>query len=168
MKKTARGKLLRTKKKEAYTIAKAEEKGKLQAQIEIEKRTNLPLEIKKLLKKWLEKIDPIEAMAIFGGAIVVHEVIFKTAEFVVSVKDFMENSPFAPFLIPLNVFFFGIFAKPPYTAQPSHPQETQITDDFLLWLVAFGISYYAVRHGGDLLGIANMFFARGSAANPAT
>lgn len=159
-----RGKLLKTKKKEAYQLEKAKVKGRLQAIREIARKLSLSEELKQLLKKWAEKIDPIETAAIIGGAIVVHEVIFKSAEFVINVKDFMENSPFAPFLIPINVFFFGIFARPPFV-DLDVSKEPKISDDIWLWLIAFGISYYAVRHGGDLLNIANMFFARGSAAS---
>jgi hypothetical protein len=149
---------IKTEVKHAYKTSKAAEKGRLRALLEHEKNKPLTTEIREMLKKWLEKIDPIEAAAIIGGTIVTHEVIFKLAEFASTVKDFMENSIAAPALTWFNVFFFGPFAKPPYSDLGTGPAE--ISDDLMLWLVAFGISYYAVRHGADILGVAKMFFGK--------
>ncbi len=148
----------------AYKVEKAKEKARLQAFQEFEKRKDLTVEAKEILRNWVKKIDPLEAIAVVGGAIVVHDVIFPSAEFIEKVVNFSNIFTAAPklfwgFIKGATGFDMGAF-QPFFDLPDAQKKEVQSEDiiaDITKWIVAFAISYFVMKHGGELLSTAKMF-----------
>jgi len=60
----ARGRLLKTKRREAYHLAKAEEKGKERARIEAIRKKPLDVSIREHFEKFIDKLDSDQAIKI--------------------------------------------------------------------------------------------------------
>lgn len=157
-----RGRLLRTIKKEAYWVAKAKRKGELQAEIEAWSNKPFDMRLWELLKPLMEKIDPLEIVAILGGTYVCHDVIFKAPDFKTLVAA-LTLSP-APIVMEIWKLVLGQDAARDLIQQVTHQTPEQFapgilpTGEIMPWLISFGISYFVFRHGGNLLGTAKMFF----------
>lgn len=65
----------RIPKKSAYWIAKRAEEGRLSAQKKFTDNMSVFEKLKPYFEKLLEKIDPLETVAVIGGTILVHETI---------------------------------------------------------------------------------------------
>lgn len=165
-----RGRLLKTKKREARELAKAEEIGRIKGQAQAEKHMTLLQKIKEYVLPFFQNIDPLELAAVVSGAIIVHEVIFRTNEFVNSVQAWKNSSNGATILIAnlgflgfegglsldlLNSLFPDLVAKV-YGEKPE-AETTSNSSDVIMWMMAFCISYYAFKHSGDLMAIAKTF-----------
>lgn len=158
----ARGPTLASIKKKAYWTAKEEERGRQQAIIEAWKKKPLDLKLKEIADTRLfQNIDVVEWAAIAGGTVIVHEVIFKLNEFLAPLKNLVLDLPINT-LIGMWKAIFGIQTGAEWTQETLQNLVDSFgagkNDNIFLWLAAFCISYFTVKHGGELLGVAKMFF----------
>ena len=145
---------------------------------EFRRITKKPLKaiFREQLEAALKRIDPLEAAAILGGAVVVHEIIFKSADILsIAAQNAGATVEVAAKLAakgsPLN-FLFGFleaatdidlpFFEPPEAEGPTvETTKSKIVRDpkseILVWAMAFSISYFAIKHGADLVGTAKAF-----------
>lgn len=167
----ARGRLLKTIKKEAKEVAKVEAKQYFEQYFKASDR-HFFTTLKNKAANMIENIDPIEAIAVIGGAIAVHDIIFKADDFVQQVSVW-KDSELVQTKIIAAMDFFGIPVgsvvldilhslapeqfKKAYGEKPNY-QPPSFTGELATWLVAIAISYFAFKHGGDLINIAKSFF----------
>lgn len=164
-----RGRLLRTKVKEWYWHSKKYWQAKFQARAEHWK--NHPTEwLRELLFNAAKNVDPIEAAAILGSTVIVHEVLFKTSEFIDALKNVklagieLKDYPITGGLAAtLWDFFLNALGQKSALA-PEAQRNVVLNNDIFYWLMAFAISYYAIKHGADLLNVAKSFMGVGSVA----
>lgn len=171
MKQLARGRLLKTKVREAKKIAEAETKARLTQYYKV-KDKQFMVQLKSKLLGMIENINPIEALAVMGGAIAVHDIIFNLDEFVTQVQAWKNSeriqtkilASIEAFGIPIG----GIVLEMLKGLLPTEFQEVYgdkpnyvgvgLQGEIVLWLLAIAISYFVFKHGGDLLNIAKSFF----------
>jgi len=177
--KSARGKLLRTKVKEAKKIGAAETKAKVAAEIKVKSKHILD-EIKLRLAKSFDNLDLLEVSAVLAGTYVIHSIILTTAELferaeniskglqvISNTPDWVNLLPFAntplgwtsniPFLIGelwtlLNKGDLPTERKEEIIDGVKTILETPEGDSPMLWAISFIIAYYVQKHG-----ITNIF-----------
>lgn len=146
----ARGRTIAKKAQEAYWVNKKAEAGRLQARKEF--RDKYPVdfwleELTHLLKFW--KVDPLKIVAVLGGTVIVHEVIFKTAEFASTIYNQTKDTFIAGLEVLNLADLFGL-----KQTEETQQMEKALQYVALDWVIAFIISYVAIEHGAELLGTA--------------
>jgi len=177
--KSARGKLLRTKVKEAKKIGAAETKAKVAAEIKVKSKHILD-EIKLRLAKSFDNLDLLELAAVLASTYVIHGIILTTKELFERVENIskglqlISNTPdwvnFLPFIdtplgwtanIPfllnelwniLNESELDQKRKEEIVEGAKTILEKPQSDDLMLWAISFVIAYYVQKHG-----ITNIF-----------
>lgn len=162
-----RGRTLKAKKRDAYWLSKVAEKGKLQAQVEDWKKKPLDLKLYEILKPAIDKIDPLELIAIVGGTIICHDVVLKGQEFAKALPELIlrPTQTYWGFLL----HSLGVPGAKQVAEGIGSTIEAGVSvatdafkssnlDDLTVWLISFGISYYVFRHGGSMLSVAKLFF----------
>jgi hypothetical protein len=152
-------------------LAEAEETGRLNARLKHESKTwknkkHMLVSIKNHLGKALDRIDPLEMVAVVGTTIVVKKVIDTTEDLkgkalavrnvIMGTGQVLGASGIAqfiqafgsPFSI-LSEFFVGLIVPIP----PEQAQYEGMFPDWVDWLIAFAIAYIIVHHGELLLGL---------------
>jgi len=162
---------VKTEARKAEKVAFAAEMGRLKAIQKFERKEKLTDQLREYIKKWLDKIDPIELAAITGATIIVHDVLFKADEFIRQVEVWKQSEKIQTKIIAsggifgfeggialeiVKAIFPDLFQKA-YGDKPEVEQRT-LTGELTLWFVAFAIAYYGIKHGADLLNVARMFF----------
>lgn len=160
---------VKTQKSLAYWVKKMEVKAELQAQKEFYDKNPL-FQLKQKAFLALEKIDPLELTAIVAGAFVVHEIIFQLDEFVdaltqwrtsdnILAKVLAWGTPMGGGDIALSLlqYIFPEKFKEMFGEGGEGITPDTTTGAVLMWLAAFAISYFAIKHGGELLGVAKSF-----------
>ena len=162
--------------KSTEKLAFAEERGKLKAKQQALKKEGVSEKFERLLPIIIHNSDKIiDGLAIISGTIIVHDIIFKTDEFLASAKAWtlssnVQTKLFASGMTPFMGLPFGGMAleflktfmpedimKQVWGETTEEQKQSFQSQDWFLWLMAFGISYFAVKHGDDLLNVARMF-----------
>lgn len=167
----ARGRLLKTKVKEARKVSEAAALGTEIGKQKGHRKKKWDDSLREHIGKAIDRIDPLETIAVIGGAIAVHEVIFQTDEFIKQTQAW-KNSDKVQTKIIANLGLLGFegglaldilnalfpdLVKKAYGDKPE-AAPTTLSSDVLLWLLSFAISYFVFKHGGDLLNVAKVFF----------
>lgn len=149
--------------------------GELNAHRKFESKKSIKERVLEYFEKLLENIDPLEAIAILGGTIIVHDVIFKMAEFST------ELSKVNPVVLGISAVggglaggtllaLFDVWSQvqvaDTYASEEKKKEveaakrklNSDIPLQIVLWLMAFTVSYIAIKHGDDLLEAAKSCF----------
>lgn len=149
--------MLKTIKKEAYWVAKATEKGRLQAETENWQKQPFDKKILDMLKPLIDKIDPLELVAVLAGTFVVHDLVLAGQEFAGQVTKLVVRK--AEGIVEVLLHSLGVpSASETVDSEAFLASLPTLGDGVIVWLVSFGISFYVFRHGGEMLGVARMFF----------
>jgi len=182
VKRLARGRLLKTKVREAAKIAEAETKARTKAYIK-ERGKHFPALIQERLLKLIDNIDLIELSATLATTYVVHGIILTSAELfdratnisqglrmVSGTPEWVSLLPFAdtplgwtaniPFLI--NTLWDLLNQKEDFPQEQKEQiiegatkiLENPKSDTVYLWVLSYTIAYYVQKHG-----ILNIFSA---------
>lgn len=155
-----RRRALKNIKKEAYWVTKAKEKGRLQAATENWQKQPFDKKILDVLKPLIDKIDPLELVAVVAGTFVVHDLILTGQDFVTEVTKFVARK--SEGVIEVLLHSLGVpSAAEVIDTEVVMKQIPDFGDGAIVWLISFGVSFMVVRHGGDMLGTARMFFGLG-------
>lgn len=169
--------MVKLPKKRVRVLAKQEELGKLQARRQIAKQKPLMEKLMEHLEKIVDRIDPVELIAIGGATVIIYRMI-KASE---PLQQTMKNLGSALTQLPTRIgqLLTGTFAGEPFApiiqqfmqsvmirAQKGDKEAQQylvdrgwqITEgffpDWLDWLVSFTLAYIIIKHGGQLFGLA--------------
>ena len=134
----------RPAKKKAYWEGKMAEKGKLQAQKEAQAKQDLKTRFLSFLEVQASKIDGVELFAISGLTIVVHDAILMTDDLFGKAMDMISNIP-----IEFGNIFESAFGKPMLLVETPRA----VKDSIWLWVISFGIAYFLMRNGGQIIGL---------------
>lgn len=138
-----RGRALKSKTKEKKALTKAE----LQARKEWEERkSNIPHQIKKLIVRLLENVDPLEAAGVLALTIFVKATIDLTEEFRGQIQALVVLGELPP---GMKTVWSGIPFW--YHLIPEGEEYEGIFPDWQDWIIAFGIAYMISKHGGALV-----------------
>lgn len=153
-------KWIKTTAKRAYWESKKYWKAYFQAKDEHLNRESPVSFIKRTFYKILERVDPLEAVAVIGGTILVHDVIFKMEEFMQEIKKVQAASPFpADWLLRTFLTAMGQGGSQEWETDPALQGKINIMNsDAAMWISSFCIAYFTIKHGDDLLGVAKKFF----------
>jgi hypothetical protein len=159
----------------AKKMAEAEETGRLNAERKHERKKSLTERVFGYFETLLLNINPVEALAILGGTVIVHEIIFQLKDFAL---DLQKVNPVAlgtatfggalaggPLLALIDAWAQTQFAEATATQEQKDEWaklRKNINEDMVFqlttWLIAFTISYIAIKHGDDLLTAAKGAF----------
>ena len=156
----------------AYVRAKSE----LKAFREDMKKEPFGAWAKERINKMLEKVDPMEAVAVLGTTIMVHGIILRSTE----VLEIIVNPAAAGGLGivgtygPTNMTEEQLDKLAENWGVPSFhlPPPSMKEDTWEIWLISFALSLVIIRHAGALIGlldkgldtVVKMFFGVGAAA----
>ena len=143
----ARGKLLKTKIKEAVLeaslVAESIQLGKEKASQKLAEKQPVLDFFKERLTKMLDRIDPLDAVLVATGTYVIHEVISGTQDLLDTINDKVKNNP---------LFFFSIFNDPYDVMGGTTPAETLAKfPDWAVWVVSLFISGLLVKFGAEII-----------------
>lgn len=181
VKKLARGRLLKTKVKEAKKIAEATEIGKESGKQKAHKKKNLEYSLREHIGKFIDRIEPIEFIGLLSTTWVIHGIILTTAELyeratniskglrvISGTPDIVKYLPFGdtPLAWASNLPFLISKIWDIYTQKgATDEQKQQIVEgtkklleapdpeSIDLWIVSLAIAYYIQKHG--ILNILN-------------
>lgn len=131
-----RGKSLKTKEKERRFLAKAEAKGRLQGQAEWKKtQTGIWTSLRDHIGNMIDKIDPLEAIAITSTTVLVYEVLSHTEDFLDQIRV----------LSPFGITFFRLFGFKPVGEEGLGLIPEELEKPMLL-ATSFFIAFMLIRH----------------------
>jgi len=163
----ARGKLLKTKVKEALTeasiVQEAIKVGSLKAEQKVHEKKTLLESAKEHIGKMIDRIDPLEALAMGFTTFIVHDVLVKTEEFLLqfshiyaeSVAEVKAEGKSGFWWENIGAFWgnlpvIGVMTPFPSTNGVS-PSQTKPEDSIMLWAVSFIIAFLIIRYGDKIL-----------------
>lgn len=153
----ARGRLLKTKKREAYHLAKAEEKGRAQARKESLRKKGIREYLEELWEK-LEVKDATKMVAVLGMTFLVKQSI-DTYE---DIRKALDNLGFGPRfrLGPVNPFvrspLLSALGLGPWANQTDGDKEGVFPEQ-IDWLISFTLAYIIVHNFGSIMqGVGSM------------
>jgi hypothetical protein len=153
-----RGRVLRTKVKEAKAI----EEAKLKGQYKAERNKPLEVSLKEHLGKMIDRIDPLEIGAISGMTILVHHTILtnpallERLNVLIGAAGKVATEPWNVWLTGIMDYLgLGAFAplsmeQPPLIV-PKEVTDTLSQNQIISWLVSFAIAFVIVRYCGQIL-----------------
>jgi len=164
----SRGKWLKTKLREAYNINKKKWAAYWQAEEEHYKK-HPHAWLREIASNILKNIDPFEAAAIIGGSIIVHDIILKSDDVVRALDQWKDsNNVVIAGLAQSGIAGTGsigvelayliapdLFKKAGVEKGTAMPRTMEY--EIVYWLMSFCISYWAFKHGDDLVGVAKVF-----------
>lgn len=160
---------IKTEVKRAEKVAYATEMGRLKAIEKFKRKEKFTDQMRDYVKNWLDRIDPLELLAIGGATVVVHDVIFKLDKFITQAEAWKDSdkiqtqilAQISAFGIPVGGIALDIlqtlFPDLVEEAYGKKPPPTP-TGDILLWIISLAVAYYAIKHGADLISVASMFW----------
>jgi len=147
----ARGRLLKTKRKEAYQLGKASEKGKLQAQREHQRKKHLLDSLKEHIGKAIDKADLPKMGAVIGMTVIIKQIIEASEELMKATLKMAGGAQFAllfPFARDMAVQqLTGAFATAEEFGKASDIPEVEV----MQWLVSYTLAYLLVDNFGDIM-----------------
>lgn len=134
MKPLARGRLLKTKKKEMEALGYSMEKGRLKAKYKMIQKQPWGVIIKEYAGEMVKKIDPLKLTATIALTPLVKATLDTTPELLsLYQKLLIIGSPILGFLFTTQV----------------DPQDIKI-NELYSWIVSFGLAYIVVEHFGEI------------------
>jgi hypothetical protein len=169
----ARGKLERTKLKEAVITAVRETTayqvaGQILEQSKTKAHEKKPLmdSFREHLGKWLDRVDPIELAAIAAATVIIHTTITGTEDLLNRVLKFSQ-SPQGFLAKPLIDTAFFLFGQVNYLTGSGVPNtfDESNSPDVLVWAISFVIAYIGIKNAGkigsELLNMTGIFAVLG-------
>ncbi|RLI42932.1 hypothetical protein DRO69_09805 [Candidatus Bathyarchaeota archaeon] len=156
----ARGRLLRTKRREAREIRKAETLAELKAKAHFYFKTKLGTRL--MFKEWIDKllewskVNPLEIVAVIGTTYIIKQGL-----------DWAQLSLRVP--EPVRLFLDILPGIPLPSSLLEKGEVIPQGNEMVEWIVSFTLAYVIVHHfdafvasGKDLLGIATMLLGGGA------
>lgn len=178
----ARGRLLKTKVKEAKKLAEAEEIGRARGKQKAHKHKKLEESLREHIGKFIDRIEPMEFIGLLSTTYVIHGIILTTAELtqratniskglrlISGTPEIIKYLPFgdSPFAWSANIPFllgklWDIYNKKELTQEEKENiisgsktiLEEPDAESLDLWIISIAIAYYIQKHG-----ILNIFSA---------
>jgi len=143
--------------KKTFRLAKAqaygEELGKLEANRHFREdmkkgqESSIKEGIFSTLKSMVEKIDPLEALAMGSATVLLHEVLSKSTDFLTEVD---EKFSVTVLLNPIT----GLVANALWQILPEGVPKQNINmkpSELMLWIIAFLVAFILIRYGGEII-----------------
>ena len=150
----ARGKLLKTKVKEAVLeascVAEAVKIGSLKAENKVHESKSMLDSAREHIGKMIDRIDPLEVAAVAGLTFVLHETILSTSDLIQKINTTIAKNP-AYVVGVLNPFAGLMLSLLPKMNFPDELDNIKTPDSFFLWVVSFLLAFIIIRHGAELV-----------------
>lgn len=144
--------MARIPKKREYFLAKAREKGRIQAQLEMHRKKPLEESAKEHIGHILDnvQIDPLKLLAIGGATIFIHNYISSNPGLLQAIMTIPEAASLtAESIAEWATFPFGMI----FMQAPKPTGKFQLPPDWMVWLGSFFIAYILINHAGQLIGL---------------
>lgn len=106
------------------------------------------------IEKMLDKVDPIELLAVIGGTFIVYDLIKHTQELLVVASSRLGWAGYSPIFTIIVDLFGGTKLT---DEQKSELERIKNSTDIGLYVQSFAISYMMVRHSGEIIsGVGNL------------
>ena len=157
----SRGRQLKTKKADWYWESKMRRKGEIQAELEMHKQKPLGESAREHIGKWLDKIDPLEAGAVMGLAMLIKPAVASIIPEIGNIAwAFTHFSEYlGSFEQPFKELAQSAQGNPPKKGDTTSGQNAFLVE-LTAWLVAVGIAYYVIKNGipfSNITGLVKMF-----------
>ena len=142
-------------RKKVRTLTKIETKARLDAESSFRLSAK---GIKTTLVKMMDRIDPIEALAVVSGTFVVYDIFKSTPELLAQAKSFLFTPPVAIAWPIISLIVDRIWGNQELTAQQKVDfQKIKEELDPVLMVKSFFIAYVLVKHSGQIIaGVGNI------------
>jgi len=158
------------KKKKAKRLeieAAAIERGRIIGQFQGHKKKPLEESLKEHVGHWIDKMDPLELVAMAGMTYTVHEVIVATPALMEAAANVAENpasSVWSNIVSSFGSAAIEVFLHMPMqatralttaTAEPTKKAAAALENllakrEFVIWIISFALAYIIVKHAGEL------------------
>lgn len=131
----------------------------IKAELETKAKFKLsPKGIEASLIEMIDRIDPIEALAVISGTFVVYDIFKSTPELLAQAKSFLFTPPVAVAWPILSIIIDRIWGNQELTeAQKAEFARIRGEVDPVLMVKSFFISYILVKHSGQIIaGVGNI------------
>jgi hypothetical protein len=149
----SRGRQLRTIVKEAVlegaAVAESIKLGEKRAELKLHKNKPLMESLREHIGKMIDRIDPLETIAVAASTYIIHETIINTATLLGQVNTVLIK-PENVLLFDLNPVAAAITTSIGLASMPQ-PKDIKKPDSILLWVVSFIIAFILVRYAGEII-----------------
>ena len=106
----------------------------------------------------INRIDPLELMAVASGSLVVYDIFKSTPELLAQAKSFVFTPPIAVTIPIITLIIERIWGKQALTdVQKTEFEKIKNEFDLVLLVKSFFISYILVKHSGQIIaGVGNI------------
>jgi hypothetical protein len=110
------------------------------------------------LIEMMDRIDPLELLAVASGTFMVYDIIKSTPELLAQVKQFIFTPPVAVAWPLVSILVNKIFGSQELTLeQQQQLDQLKNEPDLMLFVKSFFISYVIVKHSGKIIsGVGNI------------
>jgi hypothetical protein len=136
-----------------------EEKNRTKAQLDTEARfRHSRLGMENSVLKMIDRIDPLELLAVSASTFIVYDIIKSTPEMLAQAKSMLFTPPIAMTLPFVSLLIDKLFRDQTLTdAQKAELQKIREEPDLVLFIKSFAIAYIMVKHSGQIInGIGNI------------
>jgi len=137
--------------KKTFKLAEAEALGRASGEMRAHKKKPLAESLREHLGKMIDRVDPLEVVAVVGTTYVLHETILASTDVLNKITAKIAINPewVIGVLNPLAGVMLSLMPKPEF---PKELENIKTPDSIFLWVVCFILAFIVVRHGAELLG----------------
>lgn len=147
--------------KKTRVLAKAQRLGELMAERQFHKNKSLEESFREHIGKMIDRLDPIEAMAVGSSTLLIHQFILKDTATLTKVANAFSTLTYAatqPWMVWLQgmtsyLGFGWLFGGPPQMKTDESLTGNPTLDQLMLWLLSFVIAVMLVKYGGQIFGM---------------
>jgi hypothetical protein len=152
----------RPAKKRCRAEAKATRLGQLQAEYQFKKAHSIAKKPEDFLeeqgKKLLDKLDPLETVAIVGMTVLVHGVIISSKPLVEkTVQAFTTPEGYLQGFLSAGLAWVIPPESVPWLGKKLVPEaktlESLGVEEWQIWVISFTLAYIIIKHSGQLIGL---------------
>lgn len=143
--------------------ARAQRKGEILGEFDAHSKKSFLESLREHIGKTIDNVDPIEAMAIGSGTILIHQFILNNPDSLRQINNAyatlkqVATEPWVAWFGGLASYFglgFLVGAPPGYEVEKGKPiTGNVITDQLMLWMLSFVVAFVLIKYGGQLLGL---------------
>jgi len=117
-----------------------------------------PQGLEKIILDMMDRIDPLELLAVFSGTFVVYDIVKSVPELLAGMKSFLFHSPISLAFPLANIIISRIWGDQELTtAQKEEFKKIREELDPILFVKSFFMAYILVKHSGQIIaGVGNV------------
>jgi hypothetical protein len=147
--------------RKTFKLAKAQRLGELKAELQFHRNKPLKESFREHIGKMIDRLDPMETLAIGSGTLLIHQFILKDTDTLTKIANAFSTVEYGlanPWMVWLQGMtgYLGLgflFGGPPQQETGKSLTGSPELDQIMLWMLSFLIAVMLVKYGGQIFGM---------------